>query len=308
MTPLLPLTAAAAVAASGGSLALLRASRRRQMLAARLLAVRRGDAAVAAPSAPGYGVVVRLVAGCGLALARSGLLSSGTIIQLEQTLLSAGLRGPNGLGLFVGVKLLLTAAAPMLAWLLLQHFGYQGTVRNGGTAAAAAFGLLLPDYVVRSRRASFLNAVQLGLADALDMMVICSEAGLGLEPAITRVAAEIVHAHPAVAAEFSQTASELRVMADRRAALVNMGGRTGLESLKRLGATLIQTMQYGTPLSQALRTLSAEMRGEMLTRFEARAAKLPVLLTLPMIVFILPVVFMIVGGPAMLSVLASLRH
>ena len=87
-----------------------------------------------------------------------------------------------------------------------------------------------------------------------------------------------------------------------------MGARTGLDSLKRLGTTLVQTMQYGTPLSQALRNLSAEMRTEMLTRFEARAARLPVLLTVPMIVFILPTVFAVVGGPAMLKVLASLHH
>ncbi len=87
-----------------------------------------------------------------------------------------------------------------------------------------------------------------------------------------------------------------------------MGTRTGLESLKRLGATLVQTLQYGTPLSQALRTLSAEMRTEMLTRFEERAARLPVLLTVPMIVFILPTVFAVVGGPAVLKVMASLRH
>ena len=97
-------------------------------------------------------------------------------------------------------------------------------------------------------------------------------------------------------------------MTDRRAAILNMGARTGLESLKRLGATLVQTMQYGTPLSQALRTLSAEMRTEMLTRFEERAARLPVLLTVPMIVFILPTVFAVVGGPAMLRVMASLHH
>ena len=140
------------------------------------------------------------------------------------------------------------------------------------------------------------------------MMVICSEAGLGLEPALTRVATEIVHAHPAVAAELTQTASELRVMADRREALLNMGTRTGLDTLKRLGATLIQTLQYGTPLSQA----SARSRRRCAARCSSGSSPVPPscpsLLTLPMIVFILPTVFMIVGGPAMLSVLASLRH
>jgi tight adherence protein C len=179
--------------------------------------------------------------------------------------------------------------------------------RNGGVAAAAIIGMLLPDYVVRRRRKRYLNGVQAGLADALDMMVICSEAGLGMESALSRVATEIGQAHPAVADELLQTVSELRVAADRRTAMLNMGLRTGLAGLKRLGATLIQTQQYGTPLSQALRTLSAELRQEMLVRFEERAARLPVLLTVPMIVFILPTVFIVVGGPAMLSVYASMH-
>ena len=223
------------------------------------------------------------------------------------TLSAAGFRGGNGLGLFVGSKLLLLAAMPVLAWFGLGSLGVSNAVHIGGTASAAIIGMLGPDYVVRFRRAAFLRRVMQGLPDALDMMVICSEAGLPLEPTIARVAAEIGHAHPAVAAELLQTATELRLLADRRVALQNMGTRTGLESLKRLGTTLVQTLQYGTPLSQALRNLSAEMRQEMLTNFEAKAAKLPVLLTVPMIVFILPTVFAVVGGPAMLKVLASLH-
>jgi tight adherence protein C len=91
-------------------------------------------------------------------------------------------------------------------------------------------------------------------------------------------------------------------MADSRVALANMGNRTGIDGLTRLGTTLIQSMQYGTPLSHAMRVLSAEMRQETLTRFETRAARLGVLLTLPMIVFILPCVFMVVGGPAAVQV------
>ena len=97
-------------------------------------------------------------------------------------------------------------------------------------------------------------------------------------------------------------------MSDRRIALTNMSERTGLETLKRLGGTLVQTMQYGTPMAQALRSLSAEMRQEMLTRFEERAARLPVLLTVPMILFILPTIFVNVGGPAAIKVMAVMKH
>ena len=103
-------------------------------------------------------------------------------------------------------------------------------------------------------------------------------------------------------------AREMRVNADRRVALLNMSARTGLVCLRRLGVTLVQTLEYGTPLSQALRTLSAEMRQEALTRFETRAGRLPVLMTVPMIVFILPCVFLIVGGPAIVRVMQLMLH
>jgi tight adherence protein C len=134
------------------------------------------------------------------------------------------------------------------------------------------------------------------------MMVICGQAGLGLEASVERVGTEIAFAHPAVAAELTRTSREMQVNADIRTALVNLGSRTGLESARRLAAVLIQSMQYGTPLTQALRALSAEQRQELLVKFESKAAKLPVLLTLPMIIFILPCVFLIVAGPAMVDV------
>ena len=261
------------------------------------------------PRAAGNGGPFRYIAMIGTALARSGLLSDKTVTELEQTLMAAGFRGGNGAGPVRRQQVAdAGGVAAVMAWFGLgyMHFSTDMT-HNGGTGVAAILGLLAPDYIVKSMRKSFLQKLDRGLPDALDMMVICSEAGLGLEPAITRVAAEIGHAHPAVAEEMRQTASELRIISDRRVALQNMGNRTGLDSLKRLGATLVQTMQYGTPLSQALRTLSSEMRTEALTRFEERAARLPVLLTVPMIVFILPTVFAVVGGPAALKVMASLH-
>ena len=170
---------------------------------------------------------------------------------------------------------------------------------------AAVVGLLGPDFMVRRKRKTYLRALDQGLPDAMDMLVICSEAGLGLEAAFERVGTEIVQAHPVVSHEMLTTVQEMQINADRRAALLGLGQRTGLENLRRLGGTLVQTMQYGTPLSQALRSLSAEMRQELLIRFEERAARLPVLLTLPMILFILPCVFLVVGGPALVQVFQS---
>ncbi len=308
MTPVLATAGAVSLACSGASVLLLRVVQRQDRLAARVSRLRQGIGLGLTQQAKSGSTTLRFVSKVGAGLARSGLLSDKTVTDLQQTLAAAGFRGNNGLGLFVGSKLLLLTLLPVVAWFGLGRLGFSFTVHNAGTAVAAMIGLLGPDYVVKSRRNAFLKRLDGGLADALDMLVICSEAGLGLEPAIARVAVEIAASHPAVAEELQQTASELRILSDRRIAMRNMGTRTGLDNLKRLGSTLVQTMQYGTPLSNALRTLSAELRTETLTRFEERAARLPVLLTVPMIVFILPTVFIVVGGPAMLHVMATFKH
>ena len=290
----------------GAAFVLLRLVERQTRLAERVIAVRNVVALDATPVQPQSSL--RLIEMLGRVLARSGLLPATTLSELEQTLIGAGFRQRNSLSLFIGAKLLMVLVLPMGAYLLLHGMALSTTKRMLGIGVAAIIGLLLPDMVVRRMRRAHLKSVELGLPDALDMLVICSEAGLGLEPGLERVAEEIFGAHPAVAAELRITSAELRIIADRRVALTNMGTRTGLVTLKRLGATLVQSLQYGTPLSQALRTLAAEMRYEMLMRFEAQAARLPVLLTVPMILFILPCIFIVVGGPAGLTVARTLIH
>jgi tight adherence protein C len=167
---------------------------------------------------------------------------------------------------------------------------------------------LTPDWVIRRRRGQYQTRLEQALPEALDMMVICAQAGLGLGPAIIRVAGELQSAYRELALELAQTANELQVLSDSRIALANLGRRTEIEGFKRLATTLIQATQYGTPLSDALRTLSTELRQEALTRLEARAARLPVMLTLPMIIFILPCVFLIAGGPAMIQIMNIFKN
>jgi tight adherence protein C len=210
--------------------------------------------------------------------------------------------------LFIGSKLLLMVGLPCMVWLLLAHWGVMGFMHTLLPGAAGVIGLLAPDWLIGHQRKRYLARIEQGLPDALDMLVICTQAGLGLGPAIVRVAGELQHAYREISQEFEKTANELQVMSDARMAILNLGTRTGLDSLKRLATTLAQTLQYGTPISDALRVLSSEMRQEMLTRFEARAARLPVLLTLPTIAFILPCVFIIAGGPAMIQVMRAFRH
>ncbi|WP_137123683.1 type II secretion system F family protein [Roseomonas sp. HF4] len=243
----------------------------------------------------------RIARAVGQAVLASGIVKGETLAELQRTVMAAGFRGPRAVAVFIGAKVILMVGLPF--GMLPLSAGAEPVLRNLLVAGAAVAGLVLPDMALRRMRDANAKQVERGLADALDLMVICAEAGLPLEAAIERVSYEMQEANRALAAEFANVGTELRILSDRRQALQNMGERTGLDSLRRLGGTLAQTLQYGTPLSQALRTLSTELRHETLMRFEARAARLPALLTLPTIAFILPCIFLIVGGPAVLRVL-----
>ncbi len=244
----------------------------------------------------------RILAAMGQIIMRTGLLSARTRAELELTLASSGLRGRNGLEVFIGSKLGLLLGLPTLTYFGLcdVHIPFALTLLLPAVAGVA--GLLVPDMIVRTRRKKYIQRVERGLPDALDLLVICSQAGLGLTAAVARVAEEMHEGRQPIGAELALTANELQLM-DSRVALLNLGGRTSIDGLVRLANTLLQSLQYGTPLTSAIRTLSAEMRQDTLTRFEARAARLGVLLTLPMIIFILPCVFLVVGGPAAIQVM-----
>jgi tight adherence protein C len=303
ITPWLGPALTAGVAVVLGLLLLLyRDQRRAERLSMRLRMVQPTDGAREQDTGEELPAPLRIVTAVGEAIAHSGILSIRTLEELCQTLQVAGFRGQHGLGLFVGTKVLLVVGLPLatltLPLLLDRALPYPAAFLS----LATGIGLLAPDKVVQRLRKRYLRALEDGIPDALDMMVICGQAGLGLEASIERVGIEVRYAHPAVAEELTRTAHEMQVNADTRNALVNLSKRTGLESVRRLAGVLIQSIQYGTPLTQALRSLSAEQRQEMLVTFEGRAARLPVLLTIPMIVFILPTVFLIVAGPAMVDV------
>jgi tight adherence protein C len=253
-------------------------------------------------------ILSHTISSLGKAILNSGLVPVATRAQLEEMLRGAGIRGEQSVGVFFGAKMGLMLLLPLLVWLLTKNAGLSPVVGTFLPATAAVIGLILPDLIVRQLRKRFMARLEKGLPDALDMMVICAQAGLGLGPAIIRVADEMKLSYRELAIEFSLTANELQILSDTRIALHNLGHRTGLEAFRRLAMTLIQTIQYGTPLTDALRTLSAEMRQEALTAFEESAARLPTMLTLPMIIFILPCVFLIAGGPAIIQVMHSMSN
>ena len=250
----------------------------------------------------------RAVAAIGQAILRTGVISGRSLDEVQKTLAGSGLRGPQAVGLFIGCKMLLAAGLPLATWLTLGQMVSSGMLHTLLPVGAGILGLVGPDYLLGKRRSNYLARLEQGLPDALDLLVICTQAGLALGPSVIRVGVELQYAYREIATEFEMTANELQIMSDSRAALNNLGLRTGLDSFRRLATTLSQTIQYGTPMSEALRVLSAEMRQDMLTKFEERAARLPVLLTMPMIIFILPCIFLIVGGPAMIQIMKAFSH
>jgi tight adherence protein C len=289
-------------------IALLHQLRREKAFAARV-ALAHGETPTGEEGAEGAALrtwLTKAVTAIGQAILRTGMLSSRTRTELERTLDACGLRGPNGLGLFIGFKILLLVGLPIATMLALDGVNVAPRMHVMLPAGAAVIGLLAPDWVIGKRRQKVMAQLEQGLPDALDMMVICAQAGLGLGPGIIRVADEMKHSYRDLSIEFSLTANELQILSDTRIALHNLGHRSGLEAFRRLAMTLIQTIQYGTPLTDALRTLSAEMRQEALTKFEESAARLPTMLTMPMIIFILPCVFLIAGGPAIIQVMHAM--
>jgi tight adherence protein C len=155
-----------------------------------------------------------------------------------------------------------------------------------------------PDIFLSNKITKRTKEIQKGLPDALDLLVICAEAGLTVDASFHRVARELGKAYPELGDEFALTAIELGFLSERRQAFENLAGRVKLDAVKGVVTTMIQTEKYGTPLASALRVLSAEFRNERMMRAEEKAARLPAIMTVPLILFILPVLFVVILGPA----------
>jgi tight adherence protein C len=194
------------------------------------------------------------------------------------------------------------------AWFLFGSRAGTPVTAMMSLAGGALLGWRLPDAVLLRLGRRRRLAISRGLPDALDLLVICGEAGLGLETAMERVAREMRYACPPLGEELTVTAAEMRVRPDRYETLAAMAERLDLDVLRSVVATLSQSMRYGTPLGQAMRVLANEMRTERMIDFERRAARLPVLITLPMIGLVLPCVILVAAGPALLDVIQMLSN
>lgn len=169
-------------------------------------------------------------------------------------------------------------------------------------------GFYAPIVYLRNTVAKRAKSIKLALPDGLDLMVICAEAGLSLDAALARVSRELGNGSPELAEELGMTAAELTFLPERRLAFDNLNARTNSDGIRAVVNTLQQTAKFGTPLAHSLRVLAAEMRQARMTRAEEKAARLPALLTVPMIIFILPTLFIVLLGPAALGIIDTFAH
>ncbi len=229
--------------------------------------------------------------------------------RLARTLAQAGFRHKDAIVAYQFAKIVTPIALGLTAAVLLYGFGLyslSGPVRALASFGALGFGYMLPDIYIKNTTDKRRNVIRKALPDALDLMVICTEAGLSLDATLKRVSEEFGEACSALADELALTALELGFLPDRRQALRNLDLRTGIPGVRGMVNNLLQADKYGTPIAQALRVLSAEFREERMLRAEEKAARLPAMLTVPMILFILPPLFVVLLGPAILRTIDAL--
>jgi tight adherence protein C len=240
------------------------------------------------------------------ALSSLKVLQDSQVKQVQQKLAQAGIRKKEYAVAVIFARMVMPIvlggfAAIMIYW--VNYFPEWGGFKKFMLFAfIACLSYKGPDLFVQNMISKRTDAIRKGLPDALDLLVICAEAGLTVDAAFNRVARELGRAYPELGDEFTLTSIELAFLTDRRSAFENLAYRVNLEAVKGVVTTMIQTERYGTPLASALRVLSAEFRNDRMMRAEEKAARLPAIMTVPLILFILPVLFIVILGPAACSI------
>lgn len=229
---------------------------------------------------------------------RKALADENTANKLR----SAGFRTQNALNIFLVMRVTMPFAGLALAALYIYGFGgladKPNSIRLFVCVLAAYAGFYAPNMYISNLAGKRKQGIGRSWPDALDLMLICVESGMSIEAAFRRVADEIGGQSPALAEELVLTNAELSFLTERRLAYENLGNRTQLESIRSTTQALIQAERYGTPIANALRVLANESREMRMTAAEKKAAALPPKLTVPMILFFLPVLFFVILGPA----------
>jgi tight adherence protein C len=239
-------------------------------------------------------------------LGRLNVLQESQIQAIQQKMAHAGYRNKEWAVLIIVARAILPLIIGLVMGLLIYWVDFWpdwGPMKRlavfGGSVLMSYKG---PEIFLKNKADKRTKEIQKGLPDALDLLVICAEAGLTVDAAFNRVAKELGRAYPELGDEFALTAIELSFLNERKMAFNNFAYRVNLEAVKGVVTTMIQTERYGTPLASALRVLSAEFRNERMMRAEEKAARLPAIMTVPLIVFILPTLFVVILGPAACSI------
>jgi tight adherence protein C len=239
---------------------------------------------------------------------RANILKGDVAKDVGDKLARAGMRTKDAMVAYTFFKGALPFVGGAVGLIVINMFAPEDMVYFQRVAAALIVSVLMffvPDLYIKQLSKKRQKLLQKGLPDALDLMVVCAQAGLSLDSAISRVAKEVAFSSPTVGEELSLTALELGFLPERKAALENLKSRTGLKDIASVCTTLVQSEKYGTPLAYALKVLSAEFRRERMMRAEEKAAQLPAIMTLPLALFILPVLFMVIIGPAIITAVGS---
>jgi tight adherence protein C len=225
---------------------------------------------------------------------------------MQRRLIRAGFRNEQGLKILYGSKLFFGITLPVVAGLLLSNSSADPNNKLMSILGAAAVGFFGPNEYIRLAAKRRQKQIQRGLANSLDLLVVCVESGLGLDQALIQVAKELEKAHPEISEEFTLVNLELKAGKRRVEALRNLADRTAVEDLKKLVAVLIQADRFGTGVSQSLRAHSDYMRVQARQVAEEKAAKLGVKLVFPIFFCILPSLFVVTVGPVVVKIMREL--
>jgi len=225
--------------------------------------------------------------------------------EVRDKLKSAGLRGPAPLVTYMFFRVampLLIAFVAFIYLFVIADYDYPVMVKIGLAVGAGYLGFFVPNMFVENLVQRRQTSIKQSFPDALDMLLICVQSGMSIEAAFAKVSGEVGAQSLELAEELSLTTAELSYLQERRQAYENLGKRTGIPGVKAVATALIQSERYGTPVGQALRVMAKENREMRMAEAEKKAAALPPKLTVPMIIFFLPVLFIVILGPAIIQV------
>ncbi|BCJ92028.1 type II secretion system protein [Terrihabitans soli] len=224
----------------------------------------------------------------------------------KEKLTMAGYRGTAPMTVFLFFRFVTPIALfvfSLLYMFVITHFDQPAVVKLGVAIFAAYVGIKAPQIFLKNKISKRQQSIRRAFPDALDLLLICIEAGMSVEAAFRKVSQEIGEQSIALAEEFVLTSAEMSYLQDRRQAYENLANRIGLDGVRAVTGALIQSERYGTPIAQSLRVMAQENRDMRMNEAEKKAAALPPKLTVPMIVFFLPVLFIVIIGPAIMQVM-----